>query len=437
MAGREPSEIYLEAATLAQSSAPLDRAKAYRLFASIPGYLDAQERAAELKSYGDRYAELERAEQMQKQVKKARSKKQTGTLITVLVIIGALVGGFFFLRWKVTTDYDKAVALIQEGEYREADNILKFLFSYKESESLREHAQQYLTYFDELKQELEADLSGYERETEIYHQLQMMSNFSEAEALLANFQRQAFGYTKTASDGKVTRYRNGFDDDGNIINITAWKPTDEGEEKVHTETISTDPVEGRTARLFEYESKKISDSAVRAEYTLSDGAYLVEKKTEYEDDPAKYDFYRWFDAAGNQVYGPTDEYEFPKSGSSQTVLVFYHQLDENGRLVRSWQQEVTKKGKIDDEKQKEVTYTYDDRGNLSEEIHYKTTEKKNKVDYRVTYTYDAQGRVTQMVNDGTVTDYTYTELGEQDTITVDKNGKKTQTVYEYGYQYMG
>ena len=74
MAGRSPSDIYLEAAMLAQSSDPFDLAKAHRLFSSIPDYLDAAQRAASLKSYGDKYATLEKADTQKNLAKKARHK---------------------------------------------------------------------------------------------------------------------------------------------------------------------------------------------------------------------------------------------------------------------------------------------------------------------------------------------------------------------------
>lgn len=435
MAGKNPSEIYMDAAVLAQSSDPFDLAKAHRLFASIPGYLDADQRAAALKTYGSKYASLEKAEVQKSLAKKARSKKQTTTLVVILVVIAALVGGFFGLRWKVRTDYARAQELIREGEYREADSILKFLFSYKESEALREHAQQYLNYFDQLKAELDAGGLSHQRSTEIYGQLKMMESFSEAEALLPLFQRRQLGYTKTASDGKVTTYRHGFDENGNIITVTASQSGEDGEETIHTETIYTDSQEGQVTHDFSYTSKKLSDSTVIKKFLNNDGEYLVEQETTYHDDPSKHYFYRWFDAAGNQIYGPTEDFAFPKTSSKKTVLVFYRHLDENGRLVRSWQQEVTKKGKVDSDKTKEVVYSYDDAGNLILETHYKTTEKKNKVDYKVTYTYDDKGRVTEMVNDEAVTVYSYNEFGELAETVLTKSKKDTKHTYQYGYIY--
>ena len=435
MIGKEPSEIYLEAAELSQSSDPFNLAKAYRLFASIPGYLDADDRAAELKKYGKEYTNLERAQVQKKLEKKARNKRTTTTIVVIAVILLVVVGGLFGLQWKVRTDYDRAVVLLQEGEYREADHLLQFLFSYKDSEALRERAQQYLNYFDQLKTELEEGGVTVARSSEIYQQLQIMADFSEAEALLSQFHRQQVGYSKTASDGKVTDYRYDFDGSGNVVAINSFKTTDEGEELVCTETIYTDALEGQVTHDFSYTSKKLSDSTVIQEFSNSDGEYLVEKKTTYEDDPTKHYFYRWFDAAGNQVYGPTEDFAFPKASSKLTVLVFYRHLDENGRLVRSWQQEVTKKGKIDDEKTKEVVYAYDESGNLVLETHYKTTEKKNKVDYTTTYTYDDQGRLIQMVKDETRTDYTFNSFGEEDSTIVTKDGKETKTVYQYAYLY--
>lgn len=435
MAGRSPSDIYLEAAMLAQSSDPFDLAKAHRLFSSIPDYLDAAQRAASLKSYGDKYATLEKADTQKNLAKKARSKKQVTTLVVILVVIAVLVAGLFALQWKVRTDYERAVELVQEGEYREADNILKFLFSYKDSEALRAHAQQYLSYFDQLKAELEAGDLSHARSTEIYEQLGIMANFSEAETLRQQFQRRQLGYTKTASDGDVTVYRHGFDENGQVIVITALQEDDGAEKTVHTESITRDPQEGQVTSEFSYTSKKLSDSTVLKKFTNSDGEYIVEEETTYHDDPTKHYFYRWFDAAGNQIYGPTEDFSFPKTSSKKTVLVFYRHLDAEGRVVRSWQQEVTKKGKVDSEKTKEVVYAYNDAGQLTLETHYKTTEKKNKVDYTVTYTYDDQGRITEMVKDGAITVYTYNEFGELAETVRTKDKKDTRQVYSYGYIY--
>lgn len=435
MAGKNPSDIYMEAAVLAQSADPFDLAKAHHLFAQIPDYLDAEQRAASLKSYGDRYTQLERERNQKLQAKKNRSRKQTTTLVVILVVIAVLVGGAFGLQWKVRTDYARAQELIREGEYREAEKLLQFLFSYKESEALREHAQQYLTYFDELKSELEAGGLSPVRSTEIYEQLGMMESFSEAAALRQQFTRQQLGYTKTASDGKVTVYRHSYDGSGQLVTVTALQ-TDDGKEKtVHTETITRDPQEGQVTSEFSYTSKKLSDSTVLKEFTNSDGEYIVEEETTYHDDPTKHYFYRWFDAAGNQIYGPTEDFSFPKTSSKKTVLVFYRHLDENGRLVRSWQQEVTKKGKVDSDKTKEVVYSYDDAGNLILETHYKTTEKKNKLDYKVTYTYDDKGRITEMDKDGAVTVYTYNEFGELSETVRTKDKKDTKHTYNYGYIY--
>lgn len=435
MAGREPSDIYMDAAVLAQSSDPYDLARAYRLFASIPDYLDAAQRAASLKIYGDKYAELEKANIKKVQEKKSKGRRQITTLVVVLLVIAGLVGGAFGLQWKVRTDYEKAQALIREGEYREAEKLLQFLFSYKESEALREHAQQYLNYFDALKGELEAGGLSPARSTEIYDQLGMMEGFSEAEALRQQFTRKQLGYTKTASDGQVTVYRHGFDENGQVIVITALQVEDGEEKTVHTETVYRDPQEGQVTSEFSYTAKKLSDSTVLKKFTNSDGEYIVEEETTYHDDPTKHYFYRWFNEDGNQVYGPTEDFSFPKTGSKKTVLVFYRHLDAQGRVVRSWQQEVTKKGKVDSEKQKEVVYSYDEAGQLVLETHYKTTEKKNKVDYTVTYTYDDKGRITEMVKDDAVTVYTYNEFGELAETVRTKDKKDTRQVYSYGYIY--
>lgn len=435
MAGRSPSDIYMEAAVLAQSADHFDLAKAHRLFASIPDYLDAAQRANALQYYGDRYKELEQARNRKNQEKKARSRKQTTTLVVVLLVICLLVGGAFGLQWKVRTDYGKAQELIRQGEYREAEKLLQFLFSYKESEALREHAQQYLSYFDELKGELEAGAVSPIRSTEIYEQLGMMESFSEAAALRQQFTRQQLGYTKTASDGKVTVYRHSYDGSGQLVTVTALQTEDGQEKTVHTETITRDPQEGQVTSEFSYTSKKLSDSTVLKEFTNSDGEYIVEEETTYHDDPAKHYFYRWFDAAGNQLYGPTEDFAFPKTSSKKTVLVFYRHLDEKGRLVRSWQQEVTKKGKVDSDKTKEVVYSYDEADRLVLETHYKTTEKKNKVDYKVTYTYDDKGRITEMVRDEAVTVYRYNEFGELSETVRTKDKKDTRHTYNYGYIY--
>lgn len=435
MAGREPSDIYMDAAVLAQSSDPYDLARAYRLFASIPDYLDAAQRAASLKIYGDKYAELEKANIKKVQEKKSKGRRQITTLVVVLLVIAGLVGGAFGLQWKVRTDYEKAQALIREGEYREAEKLLQFLFSYKESEALREHAQQYLSYFDALKSELEAGGLSPARSTEIYDQLGMMEGFSEAESLRQQFARKQLCYTKTASDGDVTVYRHGFDENGQVTVITALQVEDGEEKTVHTETVYRDLQEGQVTSEFSYTAKKLSDSTVLKKFTNSDGEYIVEEETTYHDDPAKHYFYRWFNEDGNQVYGPTEDFSFPKTGSKKTVLVFYRHLDAQGRVVRSWQQEVTKKGKVDSEKQKEVVYSYDEAGQLVLETHYKTTEKKNKVDYTVTYTYDDKGRITEMVKDDAVTVYTYNEFGELAETVRTKDKKDTRQVYSYGYIY--
>ena len=431
---KEPSEIYLEAAVLAQSTDPAELAQAYDLFASIPQFLDAPNRAAALKPQRDKYLAVRQAQDLKLQQKAARKKKLLIRLACFGAILAILGTGVLLLLQKIRSDYDHAQELISQGQYREADKILKFTFGYQDSKSIRETLRANLDAFDTIKNELLSDEPISSDRMEVLHAaLSMMQDFAETEDLLSRFYRQQTGYTYSPATGTYTMYHCDYDTVGKLIAVTASQHTASGEiTTLYTKYISGSAEASQMTVEWDYNTKKISDSTVIKEVTFYDNGHETELEVTYHDDPAKHTFYRWYDHQGKLIYGSAEDTALPKTTSKKTVLLICNKLDENGRLIRSWQQDVDKKGKLGD-KEKETLYTYDEKGNLALETHYKTTEKKGKVDYKVTYSYDEQDRLVQTVNDDIPTTYSYNQFGELEQTIVTKDKKENKTTYNYSY----
>jgi len=430
---KDAGDIYLEASVLAQSTEPADLAEAYRLFTLVPDYLDARERAAALKPLRDKYIDEQKELQLKALQKAGRRKKLIKKLVIFGVILAVLVTGAVLLTGKIRSDYARAVELMEQGEYRKADKIMRFLFGYGDSKELRQKAREKLDAFDSVKQELLSGEVSQDRMNELHASLVLMREFSEARELLPRFSRRLTGYTRTPATGTYTIYECSYDEAGNMVTLTAGAHTADGEfQTTYTKYITGSAQDSQMVSEWDYGSKKLSDSTVVKETVFYEGGYETEMETDYHDDPTRYIYYRWYDAEDKLLYGVSEDSSIAKSTSKKTVELHTRKLDENGRLARSWQQEVTKKGKLED-KEKETVYSYDEKGNLTQEIHYKTTEKKGKVDYKVTYTYDDQGRVTQMVDDGDTTVYSYNAFGELEKAVLTKDKKVTETAYRYGY----
>lgn len=432
---KEPGDIYLEASVLAQSEAPADLAEAYRLFSLVPEYLDAKERAAALKPKWDQYQEDKKRQELADLQNANRKKKTVKSLITVGIILAVLVTGVLVGIHLLKTNYEKAVALMEEGEYREADNIFKFLFGYQDSADRRDQLKETLDAFDSIKSELLSDEEiSSTRMNELHAALQLMPEFSEAEELLGRFTRRKTGHNYYPATGTHTDYEYLYDEAGNQIGITASAPVSSGEmAPLYTQYTSGSPEDSQMTVEWDFGSRKISNSTVIKETTFYENSHETEKEIVTQKDGTTQIFYRWYDAESKVLYGIVDNSELPKTTSKLSVVLESRMLDENGRLVRSWQQEVDKKGKPDD-KEKETVYTYDENGNLTLEIHYKTTEKKGKVDYKVTYSYDEQGRLADMVEDDVITVYHYNEFGELRQVVVTKD--KKENTYNYFYSYV-
>lgn len=434
---KSPSDIYLEAAVLAQSDKPEELAEAYLLFSQIPDYEDAETRAAALKPYHEQLLkEKEEAEKVAA-AKAAVKKRRNRKIIIVTAAVALVLTAFLLTRAKVRSSYANAMELYSQGQYREASKALRFLFFYKDSRATRKKIVAILENYDNIKTELtEFTPNSLERLEQLRTELLSMQDFPEARELLTRFDRRQISYTVSPSSGAATYYSCGYDINNTLTTVYASAHTDSGEfVPTYTQYISGTVEDNHVIYEYDYESQKLSDSTVITEACYYDSGYETEREITYHDDPTLHTFYRWYDAEGKLLYGAAEDTTFPKTTSKKTVEVHCRQLDEDGRLVRSWKLEVSKKGKVSTDKELETTYAYDEKGNLILETHYKTTEKKGKVDFKVSYTYNDQNQLIQMQNDEALTEYTYNSFGELEKTVLKKGKNETTTTYTYGYYF--
>ena len=131
---RRKDEIYAEADRAADNPNVRSQEKAIRIFSSIPGWRDADERIETAKRRIEEIIEKERADREEArraaEAKQQKAKKRKKRIIRLAVITGVVAvvcaaGVFLFKKYAVPQiTYQRAVALMEEGKPDEAYRML-------------------------------------------------------------------------------------------------------------------------------------------------------------------------------------------------------------------------------------------------------------------------------------------------------------------------
>ena len=130
------NSIYNKAAEQMAKSTIFGCEEAIRLFKSIPGWKDADIQTAICQKKIQEIKFQYESDRLAKEQQEKRHKLITTIAIsvTILLIVGILVGSILTFEVIIPNrDYDKAVALMEDGEYNEAIEIFKKLDNHKDS----------------------------------------------------------------------------------------------------------------------------------------------------------------------------------------------------------------------------------------------------------------------------------------------------------------
>ena len=244
-------------------------------------------------------------------------------------------------------NYDKALELLESGDYEEAKALFEELGDYKDSKT-------YLSKFYYMPISFEYDLVDKKSTNDVTYN---DKNLPSSEITL---REDVHGISEFV-----------YDDNGNIIKQIATNKT---EGTVSSFEYAYDNNGNRTSAYY------TSEDGLHALYTFeydSEGRLIVQN---YEDDDFQYEYRITYDENGiiikeDQSYG----------GETYTCNTEY-ELDENGRVSK-------KTSTYPNNAQEHVEYTYDEKGNEIQIVYTDYNGSKTTYDY----TYDNYGNVIEEV----------------------------------------
>jgi len=391
---QDPSEIYLEAATLAQSVDPTELAEAYRLFASIPNYLDASKRAAALKPYYDKIELQKKLGAADSELKVQKKAKLLRALLGVFAALVIATFGILWYREKLHAGYLEAIEIYNNGtNYSMAIGLLDAPFNSKEAVDLKNEMQKAIDICDIATEELQDDSISYERLLELHQELSSVSYYYEADRLLSFFQSRLFSCTISDTSGTTTiKYDYASYDEANV-SVDSSLPLSKLSAVNDFTLLNPLPDDiSVTDFTYQYPSNGYTDHTIISESRqFSSDNYVTQQDFTYQDGSSLRIYHRWYNRYDIQLCGYYYE-SFVQPAKDQTVFVYSYKLDENGRIASSWRQELTSTGELSPEKKEETVYTYDDQDRLI---------RKESASSSTVYTYDeAAGIVEAVLKEG-------------------------------------
>jgi len=479
-AAADPSQIYLEAATLAQGLTAQELKQAVALFESIPDYLDAPQRAAAVRN---QYIELLHKEQAELQAQKAAKLKQyllygsciagaAALLITIIVLVASAITnsntykdalalmaqenyaeaitlfesledykdapGMLeqaqYLREQqlLDQDYDAALKLVEAKEYAAAIDAFEQLGSHRDSRQQLEKARELLQLQQEEAQRAETYAAAAEmlksgddeKENEAYQLLTQLGDYKDAPQLLSKFRRVVSHMNFDSSSSKYTDYTENYtyNDIGKVADT--HQEFQQTYSKTFQITIHHTYDSNGNEELATYEypntsTSQLGNKNVASEESVYDGGgRLIDRCTTYIDETVKHEYYRWYDEEGNLLSPElSDEYLASHADPSQNYLLTNRMINSEGQILRTWQETVSNEGVPSGQRNKETVYEYNSEGRIARILTYTGAASEDATPSTTTYIYTDQGRLLRIETDSTVTHYGYNEEGDLLTLT--------------------
>lgn len=387
---QDPGEVYLEAATLAQSTDPAELAEAYRLFASIPNYLDASKRAAVLKPYYDKLELQKKLDTVNSELKARSKARLLRTLLGVFIALVVITFGvlFYFIR-QLHSDYKSAVVLYNDGFYESAIEILNnSFFVGKDAIDLKNKMQKALDIYDTASEELLRGSVSPQRMLELQQELSSISYYEYARQLLNSFQLRLSSCTVSGTSGTATveyDYASKYKADVSVDHTLSLSELSAINDfkllNLIPDAVST------TDFAYQYPSDGYNNHTIISEFRRYVDSNVIQQHFTYQDGSTLRIHHLWYDYTDDLIVGYASKY-FPKPDRNQTVYVYSYKWDENRHITNSWRQELTSTGELSPGKKEETVYTYDDQDRLI---------RKESASSSTVYTYDEAAGIAEAV----------------------------------------
>ena len=484
----EPAEIYLEASVLARGTTSQELKQAVALFESIPDYLDSRQQAANIQQQFLSLRKDEQSAQFSAFFYKAKNWLLYGGITAAALIILSMATILIWSSVKNNNLYNKAVQLMAEEKYEEAIGILDQLDDYRDAPALlvlaHESWQQQLLDADydaamalseagdyeaailafqalgshkdsahqleiaqallQAQQEEQQRSKIYtsaielldsgidEKENEAYTLLSQLGQYKDVPQLLQKFQQ--LPCTTTFSDYNATTvdytYHYTYDEYGRIA-TEQWTPSDSASKsQTSIQTYTYDANGRKVSASYSYPHLAsylyAPETIVSAEYIYDAGGRLIHCRKLSRSGVYYHDYYRWYDAEGNLLSTElSDEYLLSQANHTWVSVLENRMIDSEGKLLRTWAQNVSADGRLSAGWGKDTFYEYDESGRMSQKLFYYGSSLNEDVAIKTLYSYDSAGKLNW----------------EKETTYIPGYGESTsaaghsETVYTYDYDY--